>query len=357
MEHIAHRPPPIKATGPVQWIQAHLLSSRLNIAISLLMLVFLGYCLPKALDWLIFSAVFSGSRDLCTPDGACWLPVIEYFDYYVYGPYPDAAYWRINLGFFLGASTFGLLFSEKIPQKLLMGYIALLPVLLWELFKGGLFLPEMSPSRFGGFMLTFFLGAISMCLSLPVAIVLALGRQAKLPIIRWLCTAYIEIVRSVPLLTFLFMASLMAQLFFPQGFEVDKLFRVLVVMIFVSSAYKAEIIRGGLQAIPPSQVEAAYALGAGYWTAMLHVLLPQALRNSVPALITNFIGVFKETTLVMIVGLLELIGVVKAISEVPEWLGYEIEGYLFVSMIFFIFCFTIAQYGKTLEKRIARARR
>ena len=260
------------------------------------------------------------------------------------------------VGFFAGLIAFGLLFSTKIPKKIMVGYLSLLPFVLWELYKGGLFLPEMSPSVFGGFMLTFFLGAIAMCLSLPVAVLLALGRQAKLPIIRWVCIGYIELVRAVPLLTFLFMASLMAQLFLPQGFEVDKLFRVLTVLVFVSAAYKAEIIRGGLQALPISQMEAACALGSSYWTAVIHILLPQAMRNSVPALITNFIGLFKETTLVLIVGLLELIGVVKSIAEVPEWLGREVEGFIFVSAVFFIVCFTISRYGLFLEKGIAKSR-
>ncbi len=195
-----------------------------------------------------------------------------------------------------------------------------------------------------------------MCLSLPVAILLALGRQSKLPIVRWLCVLYIEFVRSVPLLTFLFMASLMLQIFLPSGTEVDRLFRILTVMIFVSAAYKAEILRGAIQALPTGQFEASYAMGCGYWRTIFFIIMPQALRNSVPALITNFIGLFKETTLVMIVGLLEITGVVRAVFQDPEWIGFHIEGLIVVSFFFVLICYSIAQYGSSLERDIAASK-
>ena len=178
-------PPKKESAGIIGWVKANLFSCPRDIIITLILAGLLIRYLPGLFDWLFFSAVFDGSsRAECNPDTACWIPVVEYFDYYIYGPYPAEEHWRVNVGFFAGLIAFGLLFSTKVPKKIMVGYLSLLPFALWELYKGGLFLPEMAPSVFGGFMLTFFLGAIAMCLSLPVAVLLALGRQAKLPIIR-----------------------------------------------------------------------------------------------------------------------------------------------------------------------------
>jgi len=331
----------------------NLFNSPVDSVLTIILLVALAVCLPKAVDWLYFSAVFIGeNRNACHPDAACWIPIINFVDYYIYGPYPIDERWRVDSAFALGVLAFPMLMSKKVPQKLLMAYVLLLPAVIWFLIKGGVGFTDISTTALGGVTLTYFLGIIAMCLSLPVAILLALGRKSRLPIIRWVCILYIELVRAVPVLTFLFMASLMLQLFLPGGVTVDVLFRILFVLIFVSAAYKAEIIRGAIQAVPVGQVEASYAMGCGYWKTMAYVVMPQALRNSVPALITNFIGLFKETTLVMILGLLELMGVVRATFENVEWVGMHTEGMLVVSFFFFIICFSIAQYGALLERRI-----
>lgn len=339
----------------IDWIKKHLFNDILNSLITLSIIVILISFIPYALDWLIISAVFTGeTRADCTPNKACWIPIIQYMEYYIYGPYPDDQKWRVDVGYILGGLAFPLLFTRRIPKKIVLTYVFFLPVALWMLLKGGGLLTEMPSSAFGGIMLTFFLGAIAMCLSMPVAILLALGRQSKLPIIRWICVGYIETIRAVPILTFLIMASLMLQIFLPDGMEIEKLLRVLFVLVSVSAAYKAEIIRGGIQAIPKGQAEAAYALGAGYWTTMVYVIMPQALRNSVPALITNFIGLFKETTLVAIVGILELVGVVRASFENAEWIGFHVEGLVLVSFFFFTVCYSIALYGGYLERGLKK---
>lgn len=351
------RPNPVVSNGPLQWMRENLFSSWLNTAITLFIFYLLAKTLPIALDWAILSATFSGAdRDACTGGGACWLALTNRFSFLVYGFYPEGARWRVDLAFVLGVAVFPLLFSRRIPKKYVVVYISILPLVLWLVLNGGLGLPTVESHRFGGFMLTFYLAAISMCLSLPVAILLALGRQSKLPIIRWLSIGYIEFIRSVPIITFLFMASLMAQLFLPAGVEVDQLFRVLAVMVFVSAVYKAEIIRGGIQGIPVGQVEAAKALGVGYWRIMGYIILPQALRNTVPALINNFIGVVKETSLVMIVGLLDLTGLAMATLESQEWVGLDLEVFIGISVIFFIINMVISRYGIFLEKNIARTR-
>lgn len=349
---------PLSLTRAVKWAQRNLFQTIPSTLVTILITAMLLWQVPAALDWMLFSAVFTGEgRADCVPHAACWIPIVDFYNVFVYGPYPASEHWRVNAAFLLGVLAFPLLFSRRMPRKFILAYIALLPVALWLLLKGGDILEAMPSTVFGGLMLTFFLGAIAMCLSLPVSILLALGRQSKLPVIRWICVGYIEFVRAVPLLTFLFMASLMLQIFLPGGMEIDRLLRVLAVMIFVSAAYKAEILRGAIQALPGGQVEASYAMGCGYWKTVIYIVMPQALRNSVPALINNFIGLFKETTLVMIVGLLELVGTMRAVFQDAEWIGLHVEGLLMVSLFFFIICFSIAQYGAHLERGIEASRR
>lgn len=342
----------------LKWLQKNLFQNTTSTVTTFIIAAFLSWQVPAALDWMLFSAVFAGEgREACVKDAACWIPIGNFFNVFVYGPYPAEEHWRVNAAFLLGVLAFPLLFSRRMPRQIVLAYIALLPVALWLLLKGIGILEVMPSTVFGGLMLTFSLGSIAMCLSLPVSILLALGRQSKLPVIRWTCVGYIEFVRAVPLLTFLFMASLMLQIFLPGGTEIDRLLRVLAVMIFVSAAYKAEILRGAIQALPKGQVEASYATGCGYWKTVIFIVMPQALRNSVPALINNFIGLFKETTLVMIVGLLELVRTVRAVFQDPEWIGLHVEGLPLVSFFFLIICFSIAQYGGHLERGIEASRR
>jgi general L-amino acid transport system permease protein len=357
IEARAKKSTPLSFSRVVVWIKRNLFNTWLDSLVTLAIIALLCLLLPKALDWLFFSATFSGtSRADCAPGAACWIPIRQYMDYYIYGPFPESEQWRVNSAFAVGLFAFPLLFSQRIPQKWIVVYILVLPIVLWLLLKGGFIFEDISTSALGGLTLTFFLGIIAMCLSLPVAILLALGRRSQLPILRWACIGYIEIIRSVPVITFLFMASLVLQLFLPSGVSIDVLFRVLFVLIFVSAVYKAEIIRGAIQAVPKGQIEASYAMGCGYWKTMAYVVMPQALRNSVPALITNFIGLFKETTLVMILGLLEVMGAINATFHNAEWLGLHAEGPIVISAFFFIACFSIAQYGAHLERRIKRTK-
>lgn len=351
------QPNPSGRKGLFFWIKEKLFSTIPDAITTLIILALLIKTIPGIIDWAIISATFVGeNRDACTDTGACWLPLINRFSFLVYGFYPEASRWRVDLAFVFGVMVFPLLFARRIPRIYVVIYIGLLPIILWGLLNGGLILDSIPSHAFGGFMLTFYLAAIGMTISLPVAIMLALGRQSSLPALRWLSIGYIEFIRSVPIVTFLFMASLMAQLFLPAGVELDQLFRVLLVMIFVSAAYKAEIIRGGIQGIPSGQVEAAKSLGVGYWRTMLFVILPQALRNTVPSLINNFTGLVKETSLVMIVGLLDLTGLAAATLESQEWIGFDIEIFLGVAIIFFSINMLISRYGIFLEKDIAKAR-
>lgn len=325
---------------------------------SAIIFAIVGILVIRFIDWAVVSATFSGTtRADCVGDGACWIPIKLNLGFFIHGPYPVDQRWRLDVSFVLGILAFALLFWRNCPPKILLGYLVLLPIVLWVLMKGGVFWPTEPSSSFGGIALTFFLGAIAMVLSLPVAVLLALGRQSRLPLIRWLCVGYIEMIRAVPILIFLFMASLVFQIFLPSNWDVDKLLRVLAVMVMVSAAYKAEIIRGGIQGVPKGQVEAAQALGASYWQIAIFIVLPQALRSTVPPLIGNFIGLFKETTLVLIVGLSEIIATVRSAMLDAEWRGIHLEGMIFTSLFFFVVCFSISRYGLVLEKRISESQR
>ncbi|MFZ5841213.1 MAG: amino acid ABC transporter permease, partial [Pseudomonadota bacterium] len=238
-------------------------------------------------------------------------------------------------------------------KLVMLCYIAVLPFAMWMLLKGGTFgLEAISTTKFAGIMLTLFLAIFGMVFALPLGILLALGRRSKRPVIHWLSVAYIELVRSVPVITLLFMASLMIQLFLPPGQEFDVLLRVVAVLVLFTAAYMAETIRGGLQSIPQGQFEAAEALGFGYWKMMGKIILPQVLKNSIPSLLNHFVGILKETTLVMIVGVLDIVGVASSTLSNAKWVGLENEMYAFLAVFFFICCFSLSQYAAHLERRL-----
>ncbi|MBZ9557983.1 MULTISPECIES: amino acid ABC transporter permease [unclassified Modicisalibacter] len=357
-----HRPaqsPP--SQGGVQrtkrWVKRHLFPTSFQSLLTLVTLALLAWFVPRALDWLILSATFSGdSQADCLGDGACWLPVTQRIELFVYGFYPDTQTWRVNIAFALSAAIFPLLYLKRIDRRWVLGYLVALPFVMWWLLKGGAGLAEVSSTKFAGILVTVFLGVIGMLFALPIGILLALGRRSSKPAIKLLSVLYIELVRSVPVITLLFMASLMIQLFFPEGFTIDILLRVLIVLIMFTAAYMAETIRGGLQGIPRGQYEAAKALGFSYWKTMGLIILPQVLRNTIPPLLTQFIGLFKETTLVVVVGVLDIVGIAMSTTSAPEWLGLEHEVYLFLAMFFFTICFALSRYARHLEKQLEKSR-
>jgi len=232
----------------------------------------------------------------------------------------------------------------------------LLPIVMWWLLKGGAGLPEVSSTKFAGMLVTVFLGTAGMIFALPLGILLALGRRSKLPVVRMLCVLYIELVRSVPVISLLFMASLMIQLFLPPDSAFDILLRVQLVLILFTAAYMAETLRGGLQNLPKGQYEAAMALGFGYWKTMGQIILPQVLKQSIAPLLTQFIGLFKETTLVMIVGVLDIVGIAMSTAVAPEWVEYGHEIYVFLAIYFFVICFALSRYARHLEQRMEQSR-
>ncbi len=347
------KPAPSNLRGPVRWIMDHLLSSPFNIALTLLGMSFLYLIIPPLVQWAIIDANFIGeSRDDCTGDGACWVFISHKFTLFIYGFYPETEYWRINTAFGL-FFVFGAMFKylgSTFTQKILI--FAIYPIIAFNLISGGVLgLEYVSTDQWGGLSLTILIASVGIVVAFPIGIVLAFGRQSELPIIKNVSVMYIEFIRGVPLISILFMASVLLPLFFPEGMDFDKLLRALIGITMFQAAYVAEVIRGGLQSLPTGQYEAADSLGLSYWQKMLLVILPQALKVAIPNLIGASIALFKDTTLVLIIGLFDLLAVVHLAGSDPTWMGFETEGYVFVTLIFWAFCFSLSKYGTFLENK------
>jgi len=345
--------PPLGERGAIAWVRHRLLSSPFNILFTLLGIGILAMIIPPFVKWAILDANFVGhTKADCTGDGACWVFIHEKLKMFVYGFYPEAELWRAKLTIGIAVATLLVLkFTRLRWIKIIM--IVLLPVAAIILLHGGWFgLPLVETSKWGGLLLTLVISTVGIVLSFPIGVLLALGRQSRLPIIKTLSIFYIELIRGVPLITVLFMASVILPLFFPEGINFDKLVRALIGITFFEAAYIAENIRGGLQAIPKGQYEAADALGLSYWQKMRLVILPQAIKVAIPNLVGSFISLFKDTSLVMIIGLFDLLAMVQLTANDRDWLGMETEGYVFVAFVFWIFTFSMSFFSKRLEKKL-----
>jgi len=362
-------PPPTIETGVIGWMRHNLFSSWTNALLTVLALYILYLVVPPFLNWAIIDATWSvpplapGAEDhppqfsdCRTNAGACWIFVEARLPQFVYGFYPQPERWRVNIVFvMLAVSIFGLL-SERIKpqQKKYLGifFFAIFPILAFWLLYGGLGLNIVQTKDWGGFMLTLILSGIGIVFSLPLGVLLALGRRSELPVVHMLCVLLIEFVRGVPLLTILFMANVMLPFFLPPGVEFNVLLRVLLGVTIFAAAYMAEVVRGGLQALPKGQYEGAMAMGLGYWQMMRLIILPQALRIAIPGIVNNFISLAQDTTLVAIVGLYDFLNIVRAGSRDTKWLGTEIEGYAFCALVYWIFCFAMSRYSMHLERKL-----
>ncbi|RDL44870.1 amino acid ABC transporter permease [Marinomonas piezotolerans] len=348
-------PPPSNAVGATAWIKNNLFSSPLNIFLTVFSLYIVYLLVPPAIQWAFIDATWSGeSKAACTAGGACWAFVASYFDQFMYGLYPSAEYWRINLAAIMLVVLVGM-FAIKAVNKMLLSIaiIVVYPVVAYFLFAGGIFgLEIVETSLWGGLFLTTLLGIVGIVASLPLGVVLALGRRSNMPIVKSVCVVFIETVRAVPLITILFMASVMIPLFLPDGLNFNKLLRVLIGITLFSAAYMAEVIRGGLQAIPKGQYEAADAMGLTYWQSMILVILPQALKLVIPGIVNTFIGLFKDTTLVYIVGMFDLLGRIQSATHDANWLGTTAEGYAFAGFIYWVICFGMSRYSMAVERKL-----
>ncbi|RBW46101.1 amino acid ABC transporter permease [Psychromonas sp. B3M02] len=345
------KPAPTTNKGVVFWLRENLFPDVKNTLLTLAGLYILYAIIPPLLNWMIFDATWTGSKDEVVNSGARWIFIVEKFDQFMYGFYPEALHWRPNL---VGILSLVLIFGFKYigSVKLKIATIILFPIICFVLISGGWFgLEVVETEKWGGLMLTILVAAVGIVASFPIGVVLALGRQSNMPILRTLCIGFIEFVRGVPLITILFMASVLLPLFFHDGIEFNKLLRALIGITLFQAAYIAEVIRGGLQAIPKGQYEASEALGLTYWQGMILIILPQALKISIPNLVGSFISLFKDTTLVLIIGLFDILAMVTLTNSDTNWLGYEVEGYVFVTLIYWVCCFSMSQYSKSIERK------
>ncbi|MEI6897066.1 MAG: amino acid ABC transporter permease [Psychromonas sp.] len=342
---------PTDSKGLIFWLRMNLFPDIRNSLLTLSGIYFLYLIIPPALNWMIFDATWSGTQDEVVNGGARWIFISEKFNQFMYGFYPEELHWRPNLVLILTAA---LLFSFKAINsvKVKSGLILLYPIICFILLSGGFFgLETVETEKWGGLMLTLVIAAVGIIVSFPIGIVLALGRQSDMPIVKMLCVGFIEFIRGVPLITILFMASVVLPLFFSDGLDFDKLLRALIGITLFQAAYIAEVVRGGLQAIPKGQYEASKSLGLGYWQGMILIILPQALKISIPNLVGSFISLFKDTTLVLIIGLFDILAMVTLTNSDTNWLGYEVEGYVFVTLIYWVICFSMSQYSKSVERK------
>jgi general L-amino acid transport system permease protein len=349
---INERKAPSSTKGLTYWIRENLFSSPLNVALTLLGVMILFWIIPPFIKWAYINANFAGStREDCVSGGACWVFIRMKIDMFMYGFYPSELRWRVN---FIYVLFFALLISFKYLKSPLVK-IALAHVYFivgFFLVHGGYFGMQAVPTdKWGGLMLTIMVAAVGIVSAFPLGVLLALGRASHLPIIKSISVTYIEFIRGVPLITILFMSSIILPLFFPEGMTFDKLLRALIGIAMFEAAYIAENIRGGLQSIPKGQYEAADAIGLSYWQKMFLVILPQALKVAIPNLVGVSIALFQDTTLVLIIGLFDLLAMVRLSAADSYWLGYETEGYVFVTFIFWFFCYSMSNFSQKLEKR------
>jgi general L-amino acid transport system permease protein len=337
----------------MRWLRENLFSGWTNTVITVAAFLILWKAIPPLIDWAFLDAVWRADSRACREaSGACWGFIAEKHRFILFGTYPFEQHWRPAIATILLVLLWGFSLVRAFWRWWLalvwLGGLAIIGGLMWG---GVLGLPYVENERWGGLILTLLLTTFGIAAAFPLSILLALGRRSDMPVIRALCVGYIELVRGVPLISLLFMASVMLPLFLPSGLTIDKLLRAQIALILFAAAYLAEVVRGGLQAIPKSQYEMADALGLTYWQKTLYVVLPQALRIAVPPLVNTFIGFFKDTSLVLIIGLFDLLSTIKVSLTDPAWTGFGVEAYLFASLVYFLFCLAMSLYSRRLEHR------
>jgi len=334
-------------------------TNNFNAALSVCIILLIIFSVAPLLNWFIFDANFIGdSKEACTGEGACWVYIKVWFNRFMYGMYPNAEQWRINITFIivLVLGGLGYFFPLRLKKYLTFYYVIFLPVisflLIYYLISGGEFgLEWVETGAWGGLSLTFIVSFFSLIFCFPIGMILALGRRSDLSVIKYSSLSFIEFWRGVPLITVLFMSAVMFPMFLPDGTFIDKLIRVIAAITLFEAAYTAEVIRGGLQALPRGQYDAAKSLGMGYWKMHLLVILPQALKLVIPGIANTFLALVKDTPLIFVVGLLELVGMLNLAKTNPKWLGFSMEGYVFAGIIFWIICYSMSKYSYNLEQK------
>lgn len=356
---IAPRPAPAAHRGWQAWLRSQLAATPASALASVLMLGAFLWWLPELWSWAVSRAQFSPSAALCRAEGvgACWGVVTEKYRVILLGRYPLEEAWRPIAATLLLLAMVVASCVRRCWRPALLGAWLMALVLGWWFMHGGAGLSLVETERWGGLPLTILLATLSIALAFPLAVLVALGRRSHLPAVRTVCATYVEVVRGVPLVSVLFMASFMFPLLMPQGMTVDVLLRVLAGISLFAAAYMAEVVRGGLQALPQGQTEAAASLGLNYWQTQRRIVLPQALATVVPGLMNNFIAIFKDTSLVTIVSMYELTGSLGlALNSDADWRPFKLEAYLFIALIYFVFCLAMSRYSSRVEQDLKRGR-
>jgi len=347
------------ALPAIQWARSNLFSSLANTVVTVCIVYLVWQLLPAFLSWALGNAIWSASDPrLCREAqgaGACWAFITDKHRFILFGTYPFDQHWRPALAIIMLLTLYGVSAARAMWRPGLaliwLAGLALIGLLMW----GGAFgLSYVENERWGGLILTLLLSTFGIAFAFPLSVLLALGRRSTMPLVRLMSVGYIEIIRGVPLISVLFMASVMLPLFLPDGVAIDKLLRAQLAMILFAAAYLAEVVRGGLQALPRTQDEAAEALGLSYWQRQRFVILPQALRIAIPTMVNTFIGFFKDTSLVVIIGLFDLLTTIKVSLNEPAWTGFGVEAYLFAAFAYFLFCYPMSRYSQRLERGLAR---
>ncbi|WP_378943369.1 amino acid ABC transporter permease [Mesorhizobium sp. ANAO-SY3R2] len=363
------QPAPAKERGPVAWARKNLFANPFDSVLTILGMVIVALTLPPLVDWALVQAQWTGTdRTFCAtvaqggiqPDGwsgACWAFVRAKFGQFMFGRYPEEERWRVMLAAALFVALLLPMMIPRVPRKGLNAILLflVLPVVAYILLVGNMFgLTHVETPLWGGLLVTLTLSFVGIVVSLPLGIMLALGRRSKMPVVKMLCVIFIETVRGVPLITVLFMASVMLPLFLPAGITFDKFLRALIGVSLFASAYMAEVVRGGLQAIPKGQYEGADSLGLSYWQKMGLIILPQALRLVIPGIVNTFIGMFKDTSLVYIISMFDLLGVVRQNFSDAAWASPQTpaSGLVFAALVFWMFCFGMSRYSIYMEHRL-----
>ena len=358
------RTAPLAEVGVIGWARANLFSGWISTAVTLALAYFIIRWSISFIDWAVINAIWSvpdNQTQACRDahgTGACWAVITEKHRFILFGTYPYEEHWRPALCVLLFVGLYVVSAMRRFWRKeLALVWIAVLTLIGVLMWGGVLGMPYVPQERWGGLVITLILATFGLAFAFPLAVIVALGRRSGLPAIKALCVLYVELIRGVPLISLLFMASVMFPLFLPDGMNIDKLLRAQVAIILFAGAYLAEVVRAGLQALPKGQYEAADALGLSYWHKTGFIILPQALRLVIPPLVNTFIGFFKDTSLVLIIGIFDLLTAGKTAIIEPAWQGFGVEVYLTVGAIYFVFCFAMSKYSQSLEAELNRHRR
>ncbi|HLH50045.1 MAG TPA: amino acid ABC transporter permease [Roseiarcus sp.] len=359
-------PAPIFDRGALAWMRENLFSNAWSSLLTIALIALAVWVLPDLVAWATAKAVWAASDGgpcRAHQDGACWAFVGRKFDYFSYGSYPVDQRWRVDATEAAGAVLIAWLLWPRAPRRGLGVFLffVVYPVAAFVLLRGSRWfgLPIVDTALWGGIFVSLLTALVGIVFSLPLGVLLALGRRSRLPIVKAASVIYIETMRGVPFITVLFMANNMLPLFLPEAWAPDRLLRPLVGTALFAAAYLAEEVRGGLQSIPKSQFEGAMAIGLNYRLMMGLIILPQALTLVIPGIVNNFIGLFKDTTLISAVGTLDFLETVQNAAKDPVWIGPTIAptGYVFAAIFYFAFCFGMSRYSLAMERRLAAGRR